>query len=245
MNKQTTGQHPRGDTSRINETPTITEPVLEKMSDFFTARVDGYDEHMLNDVPGCKEGYIKMAELVPDYTEMILDLGCGTGLELEEIFIRFPNVSVTGIDLTQIMLDRLKQKYSDKNIRLICGSYFDADFGENMYDTAISFQTMHHFSHTEKVGLYTKINKALKHEGVYIECDYMVTEQSTEDELFALNAKLRRERNIPDGEFYHFDTPCTIHNQIKMLKEAGFSSAELVWRAENTTIIIAKKRAKR
>lgn len=68
-------------------------------------------------------------------------------------------------------------------------------------------QTMHHFSHAEKVGLYTKICNALKEKGVYIECDYVVTEQSAEDELFAQNARLRRELNIPDGEFYHFDTP--------------------------------------
>ena len=38
---------------------------IEQMSDIFTARVDGYDEHMLNNVEGCRDGYIKMAELLP------------------------------------------------------------------------------------------------------------------------------------------------------------------------------------
>ncbi len=33
---------------------------IEKMSDFFTSRVDGYDEHMLNEVEGCKDAYVKM-----------------------------------------------------------------------------------------------------------------------------------------------------------------------------------------
>ena len=237
----TTGNHPWGSTSRIYEADTIKVPKLEKMSDFFTARIDGYEEHMLTGLPDSKEGYIKMAELVPNKTESILDLGCGTGLELDEIFKRFPNISVVGIDLTQAMLDKLKQKHSDKNIKLICGSYFDIDLCENAFDTAISFQTMHHFTHDEKVGLYTKIRKALKPSGVYIEGDYMVTEQSVEDELFAENARLRREMNIPDGEFYHYDTPCTIDNQIVMFKKAGFLSAEMVWRMENTTIIISKK----
>jgi len=237
----TMGHHPWGDTSRIYEAPTIKQPLLEKMSDFFTARIEGYDEHMLNDVKGCKEGYIKMAELIPEDTETILDLGCGTGLELDEIFKKLPNVSVVGIDLTQAMLDRLKQKHPDKNIKLICGNYFEVYLGENVFDIAISFQTMHHFSHDEKVGLYTKIYNALKIKGSYIECDYMVTEQSVEDELFAEYARLKREMNIPDGEFYHFDTPCTIDNQIAMLKKAGFSYVEMVWRMENTTIIVAKK----
>jgi SAM-dependent methyltransferase/N-acetylglutamate synthase-like GNAT family acetyltransferase len=249
-----TGRHPWGETSRIYEAPSIGEPetpvggsaaairkpLLEKMTEFFAARVGGYDEHMLNDVAGCVEGYKKMAELIPDKTETILDLGCGTGLELDEIFRRFPDVSVTGIDLTQAMLDRLDQKYHGRNIRLICGDYFKVDFGVNAYDAAVSFQTMHHFAPDVKAKLYGKIRKALKPGGVYIECDYMVEDQSEEDKLFAEYARLRREMNIPDGEYYHFDTPGTIDNQIVMLKKAGFLSAVMVWRVENTTIIVAK-----
>ena len=64
--------------------------MLETMSDFFTARTEMYDEHMLTEVEGCKEGYAKMASLVPDDTQTLLDLGCGTGLELEPIFNRIP-----------------------------------------------------------------------------------------------------------------------------------------------------------
>lgn len=237
-----TGNHPWGSTSRIYEAPTIKEHKLEKMTDFFCARVDGYDEHMLNDVEGCKPGYIKMAELVPGDTKTMLDLGCGTGLELDQIWGRLPDISVVGIDLTQAMLDKLQQKHSDKDIRLICGSYFDVDFGENVFDTAISFQTMHHFTHEEKIKLYQKIYKALKPDGVYIECDYMVTEQSAEDELYAENARIRRNMNIPEGEFYHYDTPCTIDNQIAILKKSGFLSSDMVWRMGNTTIITAKKK---
>lgn len=214
---------------------------IGKMSDFFTARVEGYDEHMLTSVVGCNEGYAKLAELVPNNTVKILNLGCGIGLELDEIFKRLPDVSVVGIDLTQAMLDKLTQKYPRKNINLICGSYFDVDFGNNIFDTVISFETMHHFSHAEKIRLYTKIRHALKPAGVYLECDYMVTEQATEDKLFAENTKLHREMNLPEDECYHFDTPCTVDTQISLFRKSGFSSAEMIWRMANTTLISAKK----
>lgn len=214
---------------------------IEQMSDFFTARVDGYDEHMIKEVGGCKDGYIKMAELLPLDVAVILDLGCGTGLELDEIFKTRPFVSVTGIDLTQAMLDKLKQKHPNKNLSLINASYFDYDFGTYKYDAAVSFQTMHHFSHEDKLKLYLKIFAALKTSGQYIECDYMVESQEEEEFYYSENKRIRKEQGIPEGEFYHYDTPCTIDNQIEMLYKAGFKTVKMNWRFENTTIIVAEK----
>lgn len=214
---------------------------MEKMSDFFTARVEGYDKHMLTNVEGCKKAYKEMAKLVPNKCEFLLDLGCGTGLELDEIFKILPDVVVTGIDLTQAMLDKLIEKHPFKKMNLICGSYFDIDFGKKVFDSAISFQTMHHFSHKKKISLYKKIFNSLKDSGVYIECDYMVENQAEEDLYFSENARIRKEMNISENEFYHYDTPCTIHNQVSMLKKAGFSRVENTFRMENTTIVVAFK----
>lgn len=214
---------------------------IEKMSDFFTARVEGYDEHMLNEVEGCREAYIKLAELLPKDTAELLDLGCGTGLELDEIFKINPTVRVTGIDLTEAMLDKLRQKHPDKNLTLINASYFNYDFGIYKYDAAVSFQTMHHFSHKDKLDLYSKLCDSLKDGAQYIECDYMVENQEEEDFYYRENRRIREEQGIGQGEFYHYDTPCTIDNQIKLLIESGFKTAKMVWRVENTTIIIAQK----
>ena len=92
---------------------------MEPMADFFAARVDGYDEHMLQSVEGCREGYIKMAQEVWNFAKghndllRLLDLGCGTGLELDEIFKLLPQTVVTGVDLTKEMLEKLRQ-----NIRI-------------------------------------------------------------------------------------------------------------------------------
>lgn len=214
---------------------------LEKMDDFFTERVESYDEHMLETMEGCREGYLKMAELLPENCLSLLDLGCGTGLELDAIFRRFPALVVTGIDLTAAMLEKLREKHPDKTLHLICGSYFDVPFGEQCFDCAVSFQTMHHFSHEEKTGLYRKVLNALKPGGCYIECDYMVIDQEEEDFYYAENARMRKEMNLPEHEFYHYDTPCTIENQKAMLLTAGFSDVQNVFRIENTTILVAVK----
>lgn len=218
--------------------------MLEKMADFFTARVDEYDNHMMNDVVGCKEGYIKMAELLPETVVNLLDLGCGTGLELDEIFKIRPNIKVTGVDLSKAMLGILKQKHPNQDLTLINANYFDYDFGIEWFDAIISFQTMHHFSHEQKIKLYSRVYSALKPGGKYIECDYMVIEQKDEDYNFKESVRIRNEQNITDGEFYHYDTPCTIENQLKMLRRAKFEKVEMVWRLENTTIVVAERAMK-
>ena len=40
-----------------------------------------------------------------------------------------------------------------------------------------------------------------------------------------------------DGEFYHYDTPCTIDNELNMFREAGFKNSLVRWRGGNTTIV--------
>ena len=97
------------------------------------------------------------------------------------------------------------------------------------------------FFHADKVGLYIKIYKALKSSGTYIEVGYMVMEQSLEDQFYAKNSRLRREMNIPDGEFHHFETPCTIDNQISMFAQTGFSTADIVFRMQTNSIIVTEK----
>lgn len=216
-------------------------PELETMDAFFTARLEGYDEHMLEAVEGCREGYEAMAARIPAGTHTLLDLGCGTGLELDAIFRRLPDLSVTGIDLTASMLGRLREKHPDKDLTLICGDYFQTDFGLSRYDCAVSFETMHHFRPADKLGLYKRLCAAIKDGGMYLECDYMVGTQIEEDHHFAVYEQLRRAEQIPEGVFCHYDTPCTVERQISLLLEAGFSSVEKVFSLGNTVMLAAKK----
>ena len=87
--------------------------MLEKMSAFFEARLDGYDEHMLTNIESAEEFYPFTAKQLPTTENChILDLGCGTGLELEEYYLLNPSARVTGIDLSQGMLSALKKKFT-------------------------------------------------------------------------------------------------------------------------------------
>ncbi|WP_219718403.1 class I SAM-dependent methyltransferase, partial [Clostridioides difficile] len=103
----------------------------------------------------------------------LLDIGCGTGLELASIYRKFPNVQITGIDLSKEMMSKLKEKYSDKNIDLILADYFEYPFEQEKYDAALSFETLHHFKYQKKQKIYKKLFQTIKPGGYYVECDYM------------------------------------------------------------------------
>jgi tRNA (cmo5U34)-methyltransferase len=216
--------------------------MLEKMNEFFNKRLDGYDEHMMTNIESSDVFYPFTADCLPKNDGVkILDLGCGTGLELKHYFILNPSAKITGIDLTESMLNALKNKFPEKELTLICGSYFDVPFDENAFDAAVSVESLHHFTKEEKIPLYTKLFKALK-DGVYfIITDYFALTDEDEQTFRNELLRLKKEQGIDDNEFYHYDTPLTVEHETEALLEAGFSSVEVLNNWEATFTIKANK----
>ena len=203
--------------------------MLEKMSDFFEARLNGYDEHMLTNIESSTVFYPFTAKQLPTTENcQVLDLGCGTGLELQEYYLLNPSARVTGIDLSQGMLNELKRKFSDKNITLILGSYFDVPLGKKIFDAAVSVESLHHFTKEEKVALYSKLYTALKDNGYFVLTDYFSLSDN-EERLHRQNLiTLKMEQGITDDAIYHYDTPLTVQHETEALLEAGFSDIKVL-----------------
>ena len=211
--------------------------MLEKMGAFFDARLDGYEEHQLTTIEAARAFYPFTAGCLPQRDgAKILDLGCGTGLELEYYFETVPRAEVTGIDLAPGMLDALRRKFPDKALTLMQGSYFDVPLGEGAFDAAVSVESLHHFTQEEKVPLYEKVRKALKPGGYFILTDYFAA--SDEEERFRRSEylRLKAEQGIRDDGLYHYDTPLTVEHETEALLSAGFSSVCVLksWGATHT-----------
>jgi tRNA (cmo5U34)-methyltransferase len=65
--------------------------------------------------------------------------------------------------------------------------------------------------------------------------------QELEDLYFSEFEQLKKEQGITNNKEYHYDTPCTVFNQKKMLLEAGFRSVKKVWHKGQTVILVAEK----
>ena len=203
--------------------------MLEKMGAFFDARLRGYEEHQLNTIESARTFYDFTAECLPkEAGARILDLGCGTGLELDAFFRLNPEALVTGIDLAPGMLEALREKHPDKTLQLIEGSYFDVPFEENAFDAAVSVESLHHFTKEEKISLYRKLRDALKPGGAFILTDYFALSEEEETRRREEYCRLKKEQGLPEDEFYHYDTPLTVEHEREALLAAGFSAVEVL-----------------
>ena len=213
---------------------------LEKMDEFFAARINGYDEHMRRNIEGASGFYAYTASLLPASAgARILDLGCDTGLELEAYYALNPNAEVTGIDLSEDMLRVLKSKFPGKELTLIRASYFDVPLGENLYDAAVSVESLHHFSAEMKASLYTKLHAALKKDGVFVLTDYFAESEELEKEYFRNLDQLKKAQGLSDDTFYHYDTPLLAEHETDILRRAGFRDVRITrkWGISTCTVL--------
>ena len=216
--------------------------MLEEMGSFFDARLEGYERHQLDSIEAAREFYPFTARSLPRQAgARILDLGCGTGLELEKVFRLNPSARVTGIDLAPGMLGALREKFPGRALELICGSYFGVPFGVEQYDAAVSVESLHHFTQAEKIPLYARLHAALKPGGDFILTDYFAETDEIERERRAELLRLRREQHVEEDKFYHFDTPLTVLHELDALRATGFSAAEILAQWGQTVSIRATK----
>lgn len=199
--------------------------MLEKMGEFFEARLSGYEKHQLTCIDSAREFYPFTASCLPQMVDSnVLDLGCGTGLEIGYYFETVPTAKITGIDLSPVMLAALRDKFPDKSLTLIADSYFDVPLEACAFDAAVSVESLHHFTKEEKIPLYKKVWHALKPSGFLILTDYFAI--LDEEERFHREEflRLKKEQGINDNAFYHYDTPLTVEHEKEALLSAGFSS---------------------
>lgn len=227
-------QHMRELREWLNETADVE---LEEMGDFFTRRISDYEEHMAI----WSRAYQRFAQFLPSNVKNILDLGCGTGLELDEIWKMNPDIEVVGVDLCQSMLDKLREKHSEKKLQMICEDYFQYDFGTEKWDAVISFESFHHFFPKQKRELYNKIYQSLKKGGLFILGDYIACCEEEERLLQEIYLQKRKKSGIAEGRFVHFDIPCTLEHELAVMREAGFDKIIHMESMDGTTIIVIEK----
>jgi len=212
----------------------------EDMVSFFDARAAGYERHMQANVEDFDLFYRGIANALPPQPAAphVLDLGIGTGLELDRLFERFPNASVTGIDLSTEMLDELacKDRPWQERLHLIRGSFLKLDLGQSIYDAVISSMALHHWVPDVKRMLYTRIRSALRPGGTFVNADYVTSKGESMERLETFRAS-----SLEDMHHRHIDLPLTIEHEQDLLREAGFDTICVSSHSASTGIFMASR----
>jgi tRNA (cmo5U34)-methyltransferase len=214
----------------------------EKMGDFFDERSGDYDPHMRQALASFGAFYGAVAQPIPHTREplQILDLGCGTGLELGAILRRAPKARITGIDLSAGMLAQLRRKHAEHlgQILLIQGSYLAMPLTRTTYDYVVSVMTLHHLRPAAKRCLYERIRRALVEGGRYIEGDYIVPENGVARAWAEYQEKAVRLEDGGPGR-YHVDLPLPMAMQRELLLQAGFGQVHVLWAEAKSAVYVA------
>lgn len=79
----------------------------------------------------------------------VLDVACGTGVLMPDYLSRGA-ASVTGIDISPEMIKIAKQKFTQDNIRFVCGDVETADVGSG-FDAIVIYNAFPHFPDQERL----------------------------------------------------------------------------------------------
>ena len=105
-------------------------------------------------------------KMLPDFEgKRVLDLGCGFGWHCR-FAVENGAKSVTGVDISQRMLNAARNKTKSENIQYICMPIEDIDFPDNSFDVIISSLVFHYIQSFEDI--LGKISKCISNGGEFV-----------------------------------------------------------------------------
>ncbi|MCA9093645.1 MAG: class I SAM-dependent methyltransferase [Planctomycetaceae bacterium] len=193
----------------------------------------------LMDAPLMLDLIADAAALTNPQAAVACDLGCGAGNYTLKLLARLPNLQMTMIDLSQVMLEKAQERVSavaKHPVTLVQQDMREVDFGTERYDILMAAATLHHLRTDEEWRLvFQNIFNSLKPGGSFWICDLIddttlaVTKQMWNrwsEYLLNLNGAAYRDDVLDyvDRE----DTPKPLMWQIDLLKSVGFNTIEIL-----------------
>lgn len=109
----------------------------------FTASAGVYDEVLRHNRVGAER---LVASLPPGRYDEVLDVGCGTGFVTEAMIERFDTRAVTGVDPSEAMLARFREKLGGRvRATLVRAGVHDMDVPDAAFDAVVSGMAFHWF----------------------------------------------------------------------------------------------------
>lgn len=224
---------------------------MEHIRNAFNAFATEYDAQREYVIPALQEFYGAAAWAAEPAAQepVILDIGAGTGLLSAFMLRKFPNASITLLDIAENMLDVARDRFRGRdNIHYIVSDYRRAELG-GPYDIVCSALSIHHLEPDDKCRLFGRVYAALSPGGIFVNADQAdgETPYFRERYLEYWNDFLR---NGPLNDAEHkeilrrrntLDKNEKLSVQLGWLNKAGFSDVDVVYRNRTFIVTVARK----
>jgi tRNA (cmo5U34)-methyltransferase len=168
---------------------------------------DTYLAEMVEEIPGYEELQEAVVAATADVpTTRVLELGTGTGETALRVRARHPEASWVGIDSSEAMLARARERLPDADLRL---QRLEDELPAGPFDLVVSALAVHHLDAAGKRGLFSRVAGVLRPGGEFVLGDVVVPAAGKTGPIYI------------DWEM---DLPDSVEDQLAWLREAGFEA---------------------
>jgi tRNA (cmo5U34)-methyltransferase len=221
--------------------------------DAFDNTARSFDRLRRQLVPRFDDFYGSVLELLEDTLHdgpvRCLDLGAGTGLLSELVLDRFPQASLTAVDVAGKMAEQARSRLArfGERARIVVADYTQMEL-PNRVDAVVSALSIHHLINEEKQSLFRRVYAALRPGGIFVNADHSLGPTPEAEEAYHAHwlADVRASRIAePDLakvlERAALDRNAPMVDQVGWLREAGFAIADVAWKRYRFTVFWARK----
>ncbi len=163
--------------------------------------------------------------------DIILDIGCGGGRNLERFAEQITTGKVVGIDYSEVSVEKsidFNQKaVADGKVEVIQASVSEMPFEDNTFDIVTGFETIYFWP--DFIGDLREVNRVLKKDGLIFLCNEAVYREGEMDKYADLIELL--DMNIYSSEVLE-----------ESLKKTGFSDFKAYFNDENDWICVTARK---
>ena len=199
---------------------------------------DDYDSRVSTVLPYYKEFHFQILDLVKALNKdeiKWLDTGCGTGSLAQKALEFLGNIDFTLCDPSKNMLQTAENKLGNEHIQYYNIASQNLSF-ENEFDIVTAVQSHHYFDIETRKKATECCFKALKESGIYITFENVAL-STTQSESIGINrwkSFLESNGKTEEEVQSHINRrgtevfPITIEKHLKLIKECGFKSVDIL-----------------
>ena len=225
----------------------MSEERYHRITEHFERAAARFDAYFYRVMPRYEELLQALVESLPFEKSApisVVDLGCGTGNLTRAVTLAFPVASVLCIDVAENMLAMAREKLG-RNEKIV---FRQGDVRTvplpGPYDAIVSSMVLHHVDVTEKPALYRRLYDALRPGGVFFVIDILRSNNGHLQNMYLEKWKdFMRQNELPEDTIEEQvtlhrqeDRPATLEEELAILREAGFSSVDVVLKQYYVTL---------